>query len=149
MAPFLRHSTAVTTDKKVTEVLKSVDGTDVLWQVHCNREAEAAAPLQSILLFQSACWIPAALCLTVGVCCRTHVISAEVHTRTGGFASRLSYGAGCTSSSSPSATTTTTQSRRVQPPAACPCPAADSPCSGDNCPGTICGRIAKSNSAQT
>ena len=48
--------TVVTTDKKVTEILKSVDGTDVLWQMHCNREAVDG--LQCILLFQSACWIP-------------------------------------------------------------------------------------------
>jgi hypothetical protein len=75
-------------------------------------------------------------------------VAGEVHQvkifgRTGGCASRLFSGSGC-SSSNPSGNynNAATQGATTR--------VSNSPCSGDNCPGTICGRITKSSgTAQT
>jgi hypothetical protein len=74
----------------------------------------------------------------------THVSSVEVRGRTGGCANRLFYGNSndVCESSNPSGNYNdeTSQGATIR--------VSNSPCSGDNCPGTICGRITQSNSAQ-
>jgi hypothetical protein len=77
----------------------------------------------------------------VALSSRTHVSSVEVRGRTGGCASRLFYGTGC-KSSNPSGNFNNAKHNGAT------IRVSDSPCSGDNCPGTICGRITASNSAQ-
>jgi hypothetical protein len=68
---------------------------------------------------------------------RTYVSSVAIRARTGGCASRLFSGSGCTSSNpSGNYNNEATQGATIR--------VSDSPCSGDNCPGTICGRITKS-----